>query len=122
MPLPLPGSGLGMGSMKAIVYLIALVVGASQIAADPVRAPAHPARPKSKTVDLDLTLDFDIAEGDPEPEPRAQGSEGKTKSNAWIYMAVGATAAAGGVGWYLYDTRAKSSAPVRNEQVFTDER
>ena len=115
--------------MDKIAFLIALAVGAAQASGAPTRPPNHapkaeagsaPERPAGKTVDLDLNLDF--ADEEPVPEPRITSAP--PASHAWVYWALGATAtaAAGGLGWYMHENQAKEPAVTRSEQVFTDDR
>jgi hypothetical protein len=71
---------------------------------------------KTQVVDLDLTLGQD-------EEQASMGTGPNPRSTTWYYWAAaGATIAAGGLGLYWYEDRAKTSGTSnRNEQVFTDE-
>lgn len=113
--------------MNKIAFLIALAVGAAQASGAPSRPPNHAPKAEAaplpgvgagKTIDLDLNLD--LADEDPEPRPRV--ANGQPESHAWVYWALGATAAAGGLGWYLHENQAKEPVVTRSEQVFTDDR
>jgi hypothetical protein len=67
-------------------------------------------------VDLDLSLGF-------EDEPAPMTADLPQPRTTWYYWAAAGTAiAAGGVGFYWYEDRAKAAGKVvRNEEVFTDE-
>ena len=113
--------------MDKIAFIIALAVGAAQASGSPSRPPNHAhkaeagsaaAREAGKAIDLDLNLDF--ADEDPEAQPRVSGAQ--PGSHAWMFWAMGATVAAGGLGWYLHENQAKEPAVTRSEQVFTDDR
>ncbi len=104
--------------MKSAAFLIALAVGAAQAGSDPGHPPHRAPTVKSKTVDLDLTLDF---ADEVEPAPKVAVLSAPA-SHAWIYWAMGATVAAGGLGWYLHENPAKEPVVTRNDQVFTDDR
>jgi len=108
--------------MKKTVILFALAVGFGQAAGDNARtarraSPAIPA--KSNAVDLDLTLDF--AE-DETARPVTRAARTTPGAYAWMYWAMGATVAAGGLGWYIHEQDAKTPGVTRSEQVFTDDR
>ena len=108
--------------MKKSALLFAFAAGFAQAAGDLARPPhrAMPAIPaKAKVVDLDLTLDF-AEEEEVRSAPRASASA--PGSNGWIYWAMGATVAAGGLGWYLHEQDTKDPGVTRTEQVFTDDR
>lgn len=113
---------MGLGAMNKIasVFLAcAFAVGFAQAAGENAR-PSHRAmKPGSKVVDLDLTLDFDE---DDEGRSTARASSAAPGSRGWIYWAMGATVAAGGLGWYLHEQDAKAPGVTRTEQVFTDDR
>ncbi|MDB5050592.1 MAG: hypothetical protein JWO30_3663 [Fibrobacteres bacterium] len=104
--------------MKAIAFLIAVSLGSHLAWGDAVKAPAKNTRPKPKVVDLDFSDD---------EESNGKSSQSIVPSSGvhpWIYWTLGATvaAAAGGVGFYLYQDRTKTPTVTRNEQVFTDDR
>lgn len=108
--------------MKKSVIMLALAVGLAQAAGDHGRPPNRPPRAKAKAVDLDLTLDFADEAAESAPPPRTAAAAHKQGSHAWIYWAMGATVAAGGLGWYLHDQQDVQPGVKRSEQVFTDER
>jgi hypothetical protein len=105
--------------MKKIAFLFAFAVGFAQAAGETARPPHRAVKVGSKVIDLDLTLDFDE---DQDGQSGQRASAAAPGSHGWIYWAMGATVAAGGLGWYLHDQDAKAPAVTRTEQVFTDDR
>jgi hypothetical protein len=101
--------------MVSKTYFIALCAGLGLALGDAPK-PNKPQRAKPMVIDLDFTDDGEHWTAAP-----GTGAERESGSR-WIYWAVGAgVAAAGGVGWYLFQDR-QDPTVTRNEQVFTDER
>jgi hypothetical protein len=101
--------------MASKTFFIAFCVGMGLALGD-VPEQSMPPGAKPKVIDLDFT-------GDDETWTAASnGAERRKTPGPWIYWTIGAgVAAAGGVGWYLFQDRQEATV-TRNEQVFTDER
>lgn len=100
--------------MASKTFFIAFCVGMGLALGD-VPKPNKTTRAKPKVIDLDFTDDGEKWASAPKTYERESNS-------GWIYWTVGAgLAAAGGVGWYLFQDR-QDPTVTRNEQVFTDER
>ncbi len=107
--------------MRALAYFILLGMlgtGASLASGGSASPSPKAAHPKPKVIDLDFSDDDDdVPMRHAPPQVQSAATPGK-----WIYWTVGATAVAGGVGWYLYRDQAKTTTVTRKEQIFTDER
>ncbi len=100
--------------MRATALVVGLCLGSQLACGDAVRIQPKPAHPKPKVVDLDFTEDGD------KDAPTAASQSGPG-SRGWVLWALGATAVAGGIGWYWHEEQSKPSSVKHNEQVFTDE-
>lgn len=105
--------------MKKFRILIVFAVGLSQAAGEMGSQSPPPKRISPPAIDLNLTLDI-ADEPDDQHAPRSAANA--SGSHSWIYWAMGATFAAGGIGWYLKEHPGKGAEVTRSEQVFTDER
>lgn len=108
-----------MKKIASIFLACGFAVGFAQAAGENARQPHRAMKIGSKVIDLDLTLDFDE---DDEGRSAQSVSSAAPGSSGWIYWAMGATVAAGGLGWYLHDQDSKAPSVTRTEQVFTDDR
>lgn len=98
----------------------------------PPLPPQAPAAAAWKVVDLDFTDDFPVRSPPPRkprgtgvkvarPLPPAPVVRALPPSRAWMFWTLGLGAvAAGGAAVYLHMDAAKTPAPIRNDQVFTD--
>ncbi len=86
---------------------------------------AEIAKSSGEVPDLDFSDDFPVT-AKPVRPARAGASlpapvpEAKPGSRAWIYWALGLSAAAGGAAWFAHDYLDQSATPRRSTEVFTD--
>lgn len=96
-------------------FLIAVCLGMGLAAGDHPKQ-GKPPRAKPAVIDLDFTGEDEAWTAAP------RSAEGRKSTGRWLYWTLGAgAAAAGGVGWYLFQDRQEPTV-TRNELVFTDER
>lgn len=101
--------------MRVITALVMLASGAARAERGPTAKPDS-SRHRTPVVDLDLSMGL-------EREPALAAEDVPAHRSTWYYWAAaGAAVAAGGLGMYWYEDRAKTQGPIRrNDQVFTDE-